>query len=246
MKIECPKCKRKTIGIIPICYRCDKKEYFKEYYIRKQDEFKDASKKRYWNNVEEERKKRKEYGKNHKKEAKKRTKAYETNQLKLDANFFENRKKKCKEYYNQNKKILLKKQYEYKKQRLKNNIEYAIKEKLSSRIRMAILNHNGKKNSSSIQLLGAPINVVRKHIESKFIEGMAWDNWGNKTSKRNGYKTYWEVDHFIPCEAFNLKDNAQQKICFHYTNLQPLWWGDNNKKSDIIPMGWDGFVGKLW
>jgi hypothetical protein len=38
----------------------------------------------------------------------------------------------------------------------------------------------------------------------------------------------WEIDHIKPCASFDLTDIKQQKECFHYTNLQPLF-----KTSDI-------------
>lgn len=31
-----------------------------------------------------------------------------------------------------------------------------------------------------------------------------------------------------------MTDPEQQRKCFHYTNLQPLWWLDNIKKGDKI------------
>ena len=50
---------------------------------------------------------------------------------------------------------------------------------------------------------------------------MNWDNYGQ-----------WHIDHIRPCASFNLLDPIEQKICFHYTNLQPLWAEDNLKKSN--------------
>ena len=50
---------------------------------------------------------------------------------------------------------------------------------------------------------------------------MSWDNYGQ-----------WHIDHIRPCSGFNLLDPIEQRVCFHYTNLQPLWAGDNLKKSN--------------
>lgn len=38
------------------------------------------------------------------------------------------------------------------------------------------------------------------------------------------------IDHIKPCVLFDLTDASQQKECFHYKNLQPLWKIDNLKK----------------
>lgn len=40
------------------------------------------------------------------------------------------------------------------------------------------------------------------------------------------------IDHIKPCTSFDLADPEQQKACFHYTNLQPLWAVDNLKKGE--------------
>jgi hypothetical protein len=59
------------------------------------------------------------------------------------------------------------------------------------------------------------------HLEAQFRDGMSWDNYG-----RYG----WHIDHIIPCSSFDLTDTDQQRKCFHYTNLQPLWAHENLSK----------------
>jgi hypothetical protein len=54
---------------------------------------------------------------------------------------------------------------------------------------------------------------------------MSWDNYGRK----NGIKC-WEIDHIRPCCTFDLSKPKEQKKCFYYTNLQPLWATENLKK----------------
>jgi hypothetical protein len=53
-------------------------------------------------------------------------------------------------------------------------------------------------------------------------------NWQNH--KRFG----WHIDHIKPCSSFDLSKEEEQLACFHYTNLQPLWWHENLKKSNKI------------
>ena len=60
---------------------------------------------------------------------------------------------------------------------------------------------------------------LKIHIEGKFVEGMTWENHGS-----------WHLDHVRPCCSFDLKNEEEQKKCFHYTNLQPLWAVENLSK----------------
>jgi hypothetical protein len=83
------------------------------------------------------------------------------------------------------------------------------------------------KTSKTLDLLGCSAQFLRTYIEDKFLEGMTWDNYG---------KYGWHVDHITPCSSFNLTDIEQQKKCFHYTNLQPLWAIDNLKKSNKLSL----------
>jgi hypothetical protein len=71
------------------------------------------------------------------------------------------------------------------------------------------------------ELLGCSIEFLRIWLELQFKEGMNWFNYGKKG---------WVIDHVRPCVSFNLTNIEEQKICFHYTNLQPLWDLENSLK----------------
>lgn len=89
---------------------------------------------------------------------------------------------------------------------------------------MALREGGHVKGTSSEELLGCTVEEARKHLESLFLEGMNWDN----NTKRG-----WHIDHIIPCSAFNLEDLEEQKKCFHFLNLQPLWATDNESKGSL-------------
>lgn len=76
------------------------------------------------------------------------------------------------------------------------------------------------KKVKSIELLGCSILDLMKHLESKFYADMSWENYGS----------YWHIDHIRPCASFNLQKYEDQKICFHYSNLQPLTAKENLSK----------------
>jgi hypothetical protein len=111
----------------------------------------------------------------------------------------------------------------YQRERLKNDEAFRISRNIRARIRNAI--HNNAKSKSSFELLGCTVDELKVHMEAQFKEGMTWANWG-----RFG----WHMDHIIPCASFDLSDPEQQKACFHYTNLQPLWYWENQLKGKKI------------
>ena len=76
-----------------------------------------------------------------------------------------------------------------------------------------------------IKMLGCSFEFLRNYIESKFLEGMTWEN--------HGYYG-WHIDHIIPCSSFDLSIKENQFKCFHYTNLQPLWAFENLSKGDKV------------
>jgi hypothetical protein len=82
-----------------------------------------------------------------------------------------------------------------------------------------------KKQGSSMRFLGCTISQLKEHLESKFKEGMTWEN-------HNQYG--WHIDHIIPCINFDLTNPDELRKCFNYKNLQPLWWYENLSKADNI------------
>ncbi len=100
---------------------------------------------------------------------------------------------------------------------------------LRNRIRDAIRAKGAKKLQSSMELIGCSPAELKLHLESQFAPGMTWQNFGRKKGVQ-----CWEIDHILPCASFDLTDPEQQRKCFHFTNLQPLWATDNRSKSDKV------------
>lgn len=97
------------------------------------------------------------------------------------------------------------------------NPQVKLRSLFRSRIRTCLTKTSTPRCARSVELLGCSVDEARQHIETKFQAGMAWTNHG----------TAWHVDHIRPCASFDLTDPVQQRACFHYTNLQPLWAIDN-------------------
>jgi hypothetical protein len=115
------------------------------------------------------------------------------------------------------KKLLEKKQY--------NDIQFRLRTNLRGRIINALKRQKAIKSKKTLELLGCSCEEARNYLQSKFKEGMTWETHGHKG---------WHIDHIIPCASFDFTDPEQQKKCFHYTNLQPLWWYENISKGDKI------------
>lgn len=91
--------------------------------------------------------------------------------------------------------------------------------RLVSNVRSRI-GHALKRNSKSactFPLLGCSLSELWVHLESKFVPGMTRENYG----------PVWHVDHIRPCVSFDFSDPEQQRACFHFSNLQPLFARDN-------------------
>lgn len=91
---------------------------------------------------------------------------------------------------------------------------------LRARLHKVVSRAGSSKSASTMELTGCPFVLLETHLEEQFQPGMTWENYG----------PVWHIDHIKPCAAFDLTDPEQQKICFHWTNLQPLFAQENMSK----------------
>ena len=99
--------------------------------------------------------------------------------------------------------------------------DFKLRMTLRARLYGALRSQNARKESSIVDIIGCTIQELRCYLSDMFTDGMTWENYGIKG---------WHVDHIKPCASYDLTDPNQQRECFHYTNLQPLWAKDNIRK----------------
>jgi hypothetical protein len=147
-------------------------------------------------------------------------------------NYRKKHKEKIKQYNEQHKKKInlqmrkwrkenRKKITHYIRQRRNNNLDIKLKDYLRNRLYQTL--KGLYKSKSILKLLGCSINFLKNHLEKLFAKGMNWQNYGK-----------WHIDHIKPCASFDLSKPEEQRKCFHYKNLQPLWAKENYIKHDNI------------
>ncbi len=114
---------------------------------------------------------------------------------------------------------------EYGANRRSSDIAFRIRGNLQRRIVKAL--KGTSKIETSIRLLGCSPAFLVGYLENLFQSGMTWGNYGLGSGK-------WNVDHVTPCASFDLNNAGEQRRCFHFTNLQPLWSVDNIRKGNKI------------
>jgi hypothetical protein len=115
---------------------------------------------------------------------------------------------------------------QYENNRKKIDVNYKILGNLRSRLYYALKNQRAIASDHGEKLIGCSINKLKQNISMKFLPGMTFANYGKGKQK-------WSIDHVVPCSFFDLKKPKQQRQCFHYTNLMPLWNEDNFKKNSL-------------
>lgn len=147
--------------------------------------------------------------------------------------YYNKNKEGIKEYYNKNRERIMGVRKEYLSRNRKKINDYRrnwrkdtqvkLSENLRTRLCMAL--KGNYRNGSAVQDLGCTIPELKIYLQSQFKEGMTWNNHGNRLEK-------WSIDHIIPLSLFDLTDRSELLKAVHYTNLQPLWHVDNQRKGN--------------
>lgn len=151
---------------------------------------------------------------------------YHNNKLLVSAkqrDYAERNKEKRKAYCLENKDRIRDNHAKWSSKKRKEDAMYRLHDNLTSLIGMSL--RKGKNGKRTSEVLGYTMAALRKRLESKFKDGMTWDNYGQ-----------WHLDHIVPLRAFNITtvDDIDFKKAWALTNLQPLWGHDNLVKSGKI------------
>lgn len=101
-----------------------------------------------------------------------------------------------------------------RKERRLNDLEYAIKDRMRSRLRNALLRKGVDKTLATFKTVGCSGTVLVDHLN--LSEGD-------------------DVDHIFPFELYFLEEEDQQRKVGNYKNLQGLTPRENNDKGDKLP-----------
>jgi hypothetical protein len=222
-----------------------RKEYNRQYYLKKKDAIANQKKDYYQKSREDILRAKKQYYTDNKDKLTETHKQYYDN----------NREQMCelkKQYYVKNKEILSAKHKQYylenKEELLKNNKTYQSdnKEKIKTKqlcehkkrrlfckdcsiytyivalqrnsIFRILKNTNFTKTKSTIEYLDCSPEYFKEYLQKKMVDGMTFDNI--------------HIDHIKPVNKFDLEDPEELLKCCNYTNMQPLLATVNLSKGD--------------
>ena len=123
----------------------------------------------------------------------------------------EERNKKQREYYLKNKDIIREKDKKRNK-----NIGRTFSRNLYDGLK------SNKAGRHWEDLVPYNLQQLCQHLESQFTSSMTWSNYG----------TYWEIDHIIPQNTFNISspEDNDFKVCWSLANLRPLTIKENRSR----------------
>lgn len=76
------------------------------------------------------------------------------------------------------------------------------------------------------------VQINNKRIKIASISRYNDEGYSQSTKK---FRRTLKISNVWESSYFDLTKEENQRICFNYRNLQPLWARDNYKKSDEVP-----------
>jgi len=124
----------------------------------------------------------------------------------------ESRNIKSEKYRVQNKDKL----NEYFVNRRANDLLFKMNAYMRNMIGRVLKHSYSDKTNTTVIMLGYTADQLVEHIESLFVEGMSWDNYGE-----------WHIDHIVPVKWWLDNGITDPSMINALINLQPLWAVDN-------------------
>lgn len=129
------------------------------------------------------------------------------------------------------------------RERRKTDIQFRLSHDARARRWEVLKRCNSPKHCGFEESLGCTLQEWEAHLQSNMpIHSITkiQATWGDFLSS----PTKLHIDEIIPCDAWDLTDPVQYKLCFHYSNSQLLWAFDNQKKGgyDRDPEKYDKLV----
>lgn len=137
----------------------------------------------------------------------------------------EHRKEYLKEYKEKNIDRIREVKRTYEKTRKHNDPIYKLINNFRTAIYQVLKENNVQKNGHYFEILKYSPEDLIGHLESRFKDGMNWDNYGE-----------WHVDHVLPISRHNIQEIGDEEFmkCWSLNNLQPMWGEENIRKSNKI------------
>lgn len=161
---------------------------------------------------------------------------YEDNREYFKQRYEENREsilEQQKRYKTANRESILERKKQYYEDNRESILDYRKQHRESNRVFYLAM--------TTCQRMGLPCKGLKQrlpyseqqfieHIESLWLDGMDWDNYGVG-------KDCWSVDHKVPVSHFIKTGETDIAVINALSNLQPLWHSDNMKKGNSLPEG---------
>ena len=114
---------------------------------------------------------------------------------------------------------------DYERNRKARDPLYKLINNFRTAIYQVLKENNINKNGHYFEILKYTPEDLISHLETKFTNGMTWDNYGE-----------WHVDHVKPISSYIILEIGDDEFmnCWSLSNLQPLWGKENISKSNKL------------